>query len=41
MALTMWLVGATIAACGSAVYLEYGTVSVSLTPRMLIYTEPE
>ena len=29
MALTMWLLGAAVAAAGSAVYLEYGTVSVS------------
>jgi hypothetical protein len=28
MALVMWLLGATVAATGSAVYLEYGTVSV-------------
>ena len=27
MALTMWLLGAVVAATGSAVYLEYGTVS--------------
>ena len=39
MALTMWLIGATIAAAGSAVYLEYGTVSVLLTLRALICTE--
>lgn len=28
MALTMWLLGAVVAATGSAVYLEYGTVSM-------------
>jgi len=28
VALTMWLIGAIIATAGSAVYLEYGTVSV-------------
>ena len=28
MALTMWLIGAIVAVTGSAVYLEYGTVSV-------------
>ena len=39
MALTMWLIGAIIAAAGSAVYLEYGTVSVSLTLGELAYTE--
>ena len=39
MALTMWLIGATIAATGSAVYLEYGTVSVLLTLRALICNE--
>jgi len=38
MALTMWLIGAIIAAAGSAVYLEYGTVSVLLTLAALIYT---
>ena len=27
MALIMWLLGAAVAATGSAVYLEYGTVS--------------
>jgi hypothetical protein len=41
MALTMWLIGAAIAATGSAVYTEYGTVSVSVTLRKLIYTEVE
>jgi len=41
MALTMWLIGAIIAATGSAVYLEYGTVSVLLTLRRLIYAEGE
>jgi len=30
MALTMWLLGAVVAATGSAVYLEYGTVSALL-----------
>jgi len=35
MALTMWSIGAIIAAAGSAVYLEYGTVSVLLTLRTL------
>jgi len=39
MALIMWLIGATIAATGSAVYLEYGTVSVLSTLRALTYTE--
>ena len=28
MALTMWFLGAIVAATGAAVYLEYGTVSV-------------
>ena len=28
MALSMWLLGAAVAAAGSAVYMEYGTVSV-------------
>ena len=41
VALTMWLIGAIIAAAGSAVYLEYGTVSVSLTLGALAYTEVE
>lgn len=39
MALVMWLIGATVAAAGSAVYLEYGTVGVLSTQRVLIYTE--
>ena len=41
MALTMWLIGAIIAAAGSAVYLEYGTVSVLLTLGALICIEVE
>lgn len=39
MALIMWVIGAAVAAAGSAVYLEYGTVSVLPTLRALIYTE--
>lgn len=35
MALTMWLLGAVVAAAGSAVYLEYGTVSAPSLLRML------
>ena len=41
MALTMWLIGAIVAATGSAVYLEYGTVSVLSTSRTLIHTKVE
>ena len=37
MALTMWLIGAIIAAAGSAVYLEYGTVSVINSRSVGIY----
>jgi len=37
MALTMWLIGAVIAATGSAVYLEYGTVSALATLRTLMH----
>ena len=37
MALTMWLIGAIIAAAGSAVYLEYGTVSIMNSMRVDIY----
>ena len=37
MALVMWLLGAIVAATGSAVYLEYGTVSVFSPPRALTY----
>ena len=33
--LAMWLLGAMVAATGSAVYLEYGTVSAPSLPRML------
>lgn len=39
MALTMWLIGATVAATGSAVYMEYGTVSVLSTLGILAHTE--
>ena len=41
VALIMWLMGAIVAAAGSAVYLEYGTVSVLLTLWMLVCTEVE
>jgi len=37
VALTMWLIGAIIAAAGSAVYLEYGTVSVINSMNVDIY----
>ena len=37
MALTMWLIGAIIATAGSAVYLEYGTVSVMNSMSVDIY----
>ena len=37
MALSMWLLGAAVAAAGSAVYLEYGTVSVLLPVRASTY----
>ena len=37
MALTMWLLGAAVATAGSAVYLEYGTVSFLSSLRVLIY----
>jgi hypothetical protein len=37
MALSMWLLGAAVAAAGSAVYMEYGTVSVPLPLRAFIY----
>ena len=36
MALTMWLIGAAVAATGSAVYLEYGTVSALSCQRVAI-----
>ena len=35
MALAMWLLGAVVAATGSAVYLEYGTVSARSFLKML------
>ena len=41
LALTMWLLGATVAAAGSAVYLEYGTVSVLPSLRVSVYAEME
>ena len=41
MALTMWLIGTIIAAADSAVYLEYGTVSVLLTLGVLLCTGAE
>jgi hypothetical protein len=34
VALIMWLVGALIAACGTAVYIELGTVSTSCFPKI-------
>ena len=34
MALTMWLLGAAVVSTGSAVYLEYGTVSTFSPSRM-------
>ena len=37
VALVMWLFGAVVAATGSAVYLEYGTVSVVSPLRTLTY----
>ena len=37
MALSMWLLGASVAAAGSAVYTEYGTVSVPSPLGALIY----
>ena len=37
MTLVMWLLGATVAATGSAVYLEYGTVSALSSLGALIY----
>ena len=37
MALIMWLLGAAVAATGSAVYLEYGTVSVLSSSRVIVY----
>ena len=37
MALIMWLLGAAVAAAGSAVYLEYGTVSVLSPSRAIVY----
>ena len=35
MALAMWLLGAAVAATGSAVYMEYGSVGALSLPRML------
>ena len=37
MALIMWLLGAAVAATGSAVYLEYGTVSPLLPSEAIAY----
>ena len=37
MALIMWLLGAAVAATGSAVYLEYGTVSALLPSGAIMH----
>ena len=37
MALIMWLLGAAVAATGSAVYLEYGTVSALLPSGVIMH----
>lgn len=40
LSFVMWLLGATIAACGTAVYIELGTVCCFISPAALIALTP-